>query len=81
MLYRLLTGEVPFDDNSVAKSLLKRIKEPAPPIRYFKPDLPINDEAERLLLKMLEKDPDNRPDSAMEIISAICKALNLERKL
>jgi tRNA A-37 threonylcarbamoyl transferase component Bud32 len=81
MLYRLLTGEVPFDDSSVAKSLLKRIKEPAPPIRHFKPDLPVNEEAERLLLKMLEKDPDNRPDSAMEIISAICKALHLERKL
>lgn len=79
-LYRLLTGEVPFDDENVAKSLYKRAKEPAPPIRQIKPDLPINDEAEKLLLSMIEKNPDDRPDSAMAIIASIDKALGLERK-
>ncbi len=80
MLYRLLTGKVPFDDISVAKALFRRVKEPAPPIRYFNPDLPITDEAEAILLSMLEKDPDARPDSAMAVISALDKALGFERK-
>jgi tRNA A-37 threonylcarbamoyl transferase component Bud32 len=80
MLYRLLTGEVPFDDENVAQALIKRIREPAPPIRHFKPDLEINDEAEQLLLKMLEKNPDDRPDSAMAVVAAMDKALGFERK-
>jgi tRNA A-37 threonylcarbamoyl transferase component Bud32 len=80
MLYRLLTGEVPFDDENVAQALIKRIRDPAPPIRLLKPDLPINDEAERLLLTMLEKSPDNRPDTAMAVIAAMDKALGLARK-
>jgi serine/threonine protein kinase len=80
MLYRLLTGKVPFDDDNVAQSLLKRIREAAPPIRKLKPDLEVNDEFEKLLLKMLEKSPEERPDSAMAIIAAMDKALGFERK-
>jgi serine/threonine-protein kinase len=80
MLYRLLSGRVPFDDKNVAKALFKRVKEPAPPIRRFVPDLPINDEAENLLLSMLAKDPDERPDSAMAVIAAMDRALGLDQK-
>ncbi len=80
MLYRLLTGKVPFDDPNIAKALYKRVKESAPPIRVLNPDLKINDEAERLLLSMLAKNPEDRPDSAMAVIAAIDKALGLERK-
>ncbi|MDJ0766592.1 MAG: serine/threonine-protein kinase [Myxococcota bacterium] len=80
MLYRLLTGKVPFEDENVATALYNRVKESAPPIRQLKPDLPINDEAERLLLTMLEKNPDDRPDTALTVIAAIEKALGLEQK-
>ena len=80
MLYRLLAADVPFDDDNIAKSLLRRIREPAPPLRHFKSDIPINDEAERLLLTMLEKDPEDRPDSAMAIIASIDKALGFGTK-
>ncbi len=80
MLYRLLTGCVPFDDENVAMALYKRARDKAPPIREFNPDLEINDEAERLILSMLEKDPNDRPDSSMEVIAAIDRALGLERK-
>jgi tRNA A-37 threonylcarbamoyl transferase component Bud32 len=80
MLYRLLTGQVPFDDDNVAQALIKRIREPAPPIRRFKPDLEVGDEFERLLLQMLAKQPEERPDSAMAVIAAMDKALGFERK-
>lgn len=80
MLYRLLTGQVPFDDKNVAKALINRVKNSAPPIRQFNPNLPINDEAEKLLLSMLEKNPDSRPDSAMAVIAAMDKELGLEVK-
>jgi serine/threonine-protein kinase len=80
MLYRLLSGRVPFDDESVANALIKRIKDPAPPIRYFNPDLPITDEAEQILLTMLAKNPEDRPDSAMAVIAAIDKALGFSIK-
>lgn len=81
MLYRLLTGQVPFDDDNVAQALFKRVRDPAPPIRHFKKDLPITDEAENLLLSMLAKEPDDRPDAAMAIVAALDKALGLERKI
>ena len=80
MLYRLLTGKVPFDDQSVANALFKRVKEPAPPIRQYNSDLPINDEAEQILLSMLAKNPEHRPDSAMAVTAALDKALGLEKK-
>jgi serine/threonine-protein kinase len=80
MLYRLLVAEVPFDDDNVAQALIKRIKQPAPPIRSFDPGLPFNDEAERLLQSMLAKKPENRPDSAMQIIAEMEKALGLTQK-
>ena len=81
MLYRLLTGEVPFDDNNVAQALFKRVKEPAPPIRQLKPNLPITDEAERLLLTMLAKNPEDRPDSAISVIAAMEKALGIVHRI
>ena len=80
MLYRLLTGRVPFDDQSIANALLKRVKDPAPPIRQYNPDLTLNDTAEKILLSMLEKDPEDRPDSAMAVIAALDKELGLEKK-
>lgn len=80
MLYRLLTGKVPFEDPNIAKALYKRVKEPAPPIRQLNPNLPVNDEAENLLLSMLAKNPDKRPDSGMAVVAALDKALGLERK-
>ena len=80
MLYRLMVGDVPFDDPNVAQTLIKRIREPAPPIRSFNPLLSFNDEAERLLMSMLAKKPENRPDSAMTVISQMEKALGLSQK-
>ncbi|MCU0664683.1 MAG: serine/threonine protein kinase [Myxococcota bacterium] len=79
-IYRLLTGIVPFDHENVAKSLIARIREAAPPIRKLKPDLPVNDDFERLMLSMLAKDPDERPDSAMAVVASMDKALGFERK-
>lgn len=80
MLYRLLVGDVPFDDPNVALTLIKRIREPAPRIRSFDPKLAFNDEAEHLLLTMLAKKPENRPDSAMTVISQMEQSLGLTQK-
>lgn len=79
-LYRLLTGIVPFDHENVAKALIARIREPAPPIRQLKPDLPVGDDFERLMLSLLAKNPDERPDSAMAVVASMDKALGIERK-
>ncbi len=80
MLYRLLVGEVPFDDDNVAQALIKRIREQAPPIRSFDPNLPFNDKAEQILLSMLAKKPENRPDSALAAVSAMEAALGFTQK-
>jgi hypothetical protein len=64
----------------VANALIKRVKDPAPPVRYFNSDLPITDEAEQILLTMLAKNPDDRPDSAMAVVAALDRALGFTKK-
>lgn len=58
VLYELLTGRVPFDADTPFAVVLKHINEPLPPPRTLRPDLP--EELERLLLKALAKDPNDR---------------------
>ena len=63
VLYQAVTGQVPFDD------ILKRLNEPLPPPRQFAPDLPPL--LEQVIIRALEKDPDHRFQSALEMSEAL----------
>lgn len=61
-LYQLLTGSLPFDDGLVLE-LLHKIRSEAPhPPRALAPHLPV--ELEAIVLRCLEKDPDDRYPTA-----------------
>lgn len=62
MLYEMLTGRVPFDADTPFAVVLKHINEPLPPPHTMRPDLP--EAVERLMLKALAKDPDDRFQTA-----------------
>src|SRR5262249_39584481 len=68
MLYEMLTGRVPFDGDS-AQVMFGHLQQLPPPPRQLNPALP--DGAERLVLRMLEKDPDARPQNAAEVAEAL----------
>lgn len=57
-LYHLLTGEPPFNGETVNDTVLLRFKEPAPDPREFKPSVSAPTAA--ILLRMLEADPSLR---------------------
>ena len=71
-LYRLLTGETPFQGDSVRAILRAHRDEPAPTLRETGVDAPR--ELDDLLASLLEKDPEKRPASAAEVV-AECEAL------
>jgi len=67
-MYKLLTGRAPFSDeqhSSVTSKIDAHRREPAPPIRTLRPDVP--QQVEDLLARLLAKDPDQRPAHPAEV--------------
>jgi len=60
-LYEMLTGHVPFERKDTMATLMAHMTEAPPPLNEWRPDLPPS--IERVVLRMLEKTPQNRfPD-------------------
>lgn len=73
ILYEMVTGRVPFTADTPLAVILKQISDPLPPPTTIKPDLPAS--VERVILKALAKNPDDRFSSTAEFIAAWKKAL------
>jgi len=58
ILYEMVTGRKPYDADTPAAILLKQATEPLPRPRLFAPDLP--EGVERILIKALARNPENR---------------------
>ena len=73
LLYELVVGLLPFSIRNITEAILYHTKEVPPPPRSILPKLP--EELERVILKALEKDPDNRYQNAAELESALTGAI------
>jgi serine/threonine-protein kinase len=73
IFYELLTGQVPFDADTPIAIIHKHIHEPLPFPHQINPDLPTP--LERVILKALAKDPEDRYQTTREMMDAIDKAL------
>lgn len=60
--YELLVGRTPFEREHWLKTLQAHLAEPPPDPRALRPDVP--DALARLVLELLAKEPEDRPDSA-----------------
>src|ERR1043166_2332401 len=65
MLYQMASGRLPFEAVLTGTMLLAHAHETPAPIQSLAPDLP--PPLARLLMQLLEKDPDARPASAAEV--------------
>ncbi|NDC39027.1 MAG: serine/threonine protein kinase [Proteobacteria bacterium] len=65
LAYEMVTGEAPFRGDSVYATMTKRLKEdPAPP-STLRPECP--EELDRIILKAMSRDPEQRYQSAAEV--------------
>jgi eukaryotic-like serine/threonine-protein kinase len=69
VLYEMLTGRVPFDAESAVSIALKHVSEAPKPPRELNPS--VSPELEHVALWALNKDPEDRPKNADELIIAL----------
>ncbi len=75
MLYQMLTGAVPFTSDTALGTITKQLVEPLVPPRKKRPDLRIPEALERVALKALAKDRNERYASAGEMSEALTAAV------
>jgi serine/threonine-protein kinase len=69
ILYELLTGQVPFDGETMTELCLKVVNEPPPPPRQLRGELA--EPLAKIVSKCLEKDPDLRFQNAAMLADAL----------
>jgi eukaryotic-like serine/threonine-protein kinase len=74
LLYQLMTGLLPFESDSAVGFATKHLTEEPPPPSRRRPDARISVGMERLILRTLSKDPEDRPANA-EAFKAELQAL------
>jgi len=72
ILYEMLLQRPPFEADTPLAVLMKHVNDPLPLPRAIDPDIP--EPFERIVLKALAKDPDDRYQSAEEMARALRKA-------
>ncbi len=79
ILYQLVTGMLPFDSDSAVGFATKHLTEIPPPPTKRRPDARVSPTMERLIMKALSKNPDERPQTA-EQFRAELLAIDKERR-
>jgi len=79
ILYEVLTGTVPFHDSSPASIALLHITQPPPSPRSINPE--INPSVDAVILKALEKNPQNRYQTGAQLMSMLEQALKAPNSL
>ncbi|WP_406148352.1 protein kinase domain-containing protein [Streptomyces sp. NBC_01012] len=69
VLHELLCGDVPFSGATALGVLHRHLYEPPPPLRQLRSEVP--EELEALVLRLLSKDPQDRPRSAQEVYESL----------
>lgn len=78
VLYRVATGQLPFDGDTPLAIALKQINEALPPPRSANPKLPI--EIANVLEKVLQKNPKDRYRSVADFDAAFQRSLEVIRR-
>ncbi|WP_224249114.1 serine/threonine-protein kinase [Hyalangium gracile] len=80
ILYQLTTGLLPFESDSAVGFATKHLTEEPPPPSRRRPDARISPAMERLILRALSKDPNDRPANAEAFKAELLAVLDRERR-
>ncbi|AMV37572.1 serine/threonine-protein kinase [Planctomyces sp. SH-PL62] len=73
--YHMIVGEPPFRADSALALALKHVREQPASLRVRRPDIPA--ELDRLVLKLIAKKPDDRYQSATEMLADLARVRSL----
>lgn len=73
VLHELLSGDVPFAGSTALGVLHRHLYEPPLPVRRIRPEVP--PALEEIVLRLLAKDPQERPADAQEVYEALAPLL------
>ncbi len=74
-LYHALVGRPPFDGETTQAIVRAHLQDPAAPPRDIVPEIP--PELDDLVVRLLRKDPSERPGTALEVVRALERLLGL----
>jgi serine/threonine protein kinase len=75
-LFESLTGELPLLGKNYRETMMMQINQPPPRLQKVRPDLVFNEELEAVLIKALDKNPDQRFQTVKEFKSEMEAALD-----
>ncbi len=78
VLYRMLAGRHPFTWQGEGELFRKQMQEPPPRFAESAPGVVIPEPLEIIVHRLLEKEPDRRPQSAAEVLSDLAPFLDAE---
>ena len=67
--YQMLSGEPPFTGGNTPSIMMRQVTERPVPLRRRRADIP--DDLERIVMRLLEKDPANRFQSGQALVAAL----------
>jgi phosphonate transport system substrate-binding protein len=73
ILYEMTTGRVPFEAETPVAVIFKHVHDPLPPPSIINPE--IDEDVERVVLKSLAKNPEDRFESAKGMVEALMAAV------
>lgn len=68
LLYELVSGVLPFTGDNPLAIAMTQVQEPPPPLP---PSIRVPEPLRALIFQLLEKSPDNRPESAAEVVTLL----------
>ena len=80
MTFEMLTGKLPFEGRTQQEMMIARLRSEPTPLRKSRPELGFPEKVERVLLKAMERNPDDRYGTAPDFASALSAAANDENE-
>jgi serine/threonine-protein kinase len=76
ILFQLVTGTLPYEADTPLATILKHLHEPTPSARSRNPDVP--EAIDRIIAKAMAKEPEDRYQTAAQLIADLDKAMRGE---
>ncbi len=73
VLYEMLTGTTPFNENSTIDMLLAHVQKAPRPVRWVRRDLRIPEALSSLVMRLMQKKREMRPPSAAALIEELAR--------